>query len=383
MKKTIVVIFGGRSGEHEISIRSARTVIEQANPTKYHVVPVAISPGGQWMSPADSVALFPPGTRQLFIERYGLPQNERLAMLGDAGLEGLVELCTDCGKACPTHSTTVDVIFPVLHGTYGEDGTIQGLFEMADIPYVGCGVLASSCGMDKVFMKTLFRDADLPICDYVWFLRSEWQKDRKATIARVSAKLGYPCFVKPANLGSSVGVSKAVDAASLAAAIDLAAEYDRKIIVEEGLEMREIECAVLGNDNAQASLPGEYIIRDETKKFLDYTEKYSGTGNNEFVVPAPISDELTERVRRMAVRAFKAIDGSGLARVDFFLLNNDSALLVNEINTMPGLTDASGWPKMWQGSGKEFSQVIDELIELAIQRHEDKKMNRTDRRHDS
>ncbi|MBV9242191.1 MAG: ATP-grasp domain-containing protein, partial [Acidobacteria bacterium] len=184
-------------------------------------------------------------------------------------------------------------------------------------------------------------------------------------------------FVKPANLGSSVGVSRAVDNDSLAAAIDLAAGYDRKIIVEEGLEMREIECAVLGNEDPEASLPGEYIIRDESKKFLDYTEKYSGTGNNEFVVPAPISDELTARIRQMAITAFKAIDGSGLARVDFFLRSDNGALLVNEINTMPGLTDASGWPKMWQGSGKSFPQVINELVKLAIGRNEDKKKNRT------
>ena len=377
MKKTLAVIFGGRSGEHEISIRSARTVIEKADPEKYEVIPVAISPAGEWLSPAASLALLPEEAQRSYVELYDEPGKERLAMLGDAGPGGLVALCEDCGKACPTDSAKIDIIFPVLHGTFGEDGTIQGLFEMADIPYVGCGVLASSCGMDKAFMKTLFRDADLPICDYVWFLRDEWQKRREATVSLVAAKLGYPCFVKPANLGSSVGVSRAVDDASLAAAIDLAAEYDRKIIVEEGLEMREIECAVLGNNDPQASLPGEYIIRDESKKFLDYTEKYSGTGNNEFVVPAPISDELTSRVRQMAVKAFKAVDGSGLARVDFFLRNDSGALLVNEINTMPGLTDASGWPKMWQGSGKDFSTVIDELVDLAIERHEDKKKNRT------
>ena len=377
MKKTIAVIFGGRSGEHEIAIRSARTVIEQADAAKYDVIPVAISPEGTWLSPAASLELFPRDLWDSFRVKYGEARTERLAMIGDAGLGGLVELCEDRGKACPTHTAKIDVIFPVLHGTYGEDGTIQGLFEMANIPYVGCGVLASSCGMDKVFMKTLFRDAGLPMCDYVWFLRNEWQRDRDATVARVAAKLGYPCFVKPANLGSSVGVSKAIDDDSLAAAIDLAASYDRKIIVEEGLEMREIECAVIGNDSPEASLPGEYIIRDESKKFLDYTEKYSGTGNNEFTVPAPISDELTARVRQMAVTAFKAIDGSGLARVDFFLRNDNGMLLVNEINTMPGLTDASGWPKMWQGSGKGFTQVIDELIDLAIQRHADKKNNRT------
>jgi D-alanine-D-alanine ligase len=265
----------------------------------------------------------------------------------------------------------------VLHGTFGEDGTIQGLFEMADLPYVGCGVLASSTGMDKAFMKTLFRDAGLSICKYVWFLRDEWEHNRETTCQKVAETLGFPCFVKPANLGSSVGVSKATDRESLAAAIALAAEYDRKIIVEEAIDGREIECAVMGNDSPQASLPGEYIIRDSSKAFLDYNEKYSGTGNNEFVVPAPVSDELSNKIRQMAVTAFKAIDGSGLARVDFFLRNDNGALLVNEINTMPGLTDASGFPKMWAGTGKPFPQVIDELIKLAFERYADKKRNKT------
>jgi D-alanine-D-alanine ligase len=288
-----------------------------------------------------------------------------------------VLLWEDCGKACPTHTEQIDCLFPVLHGTYGEDGTIQGLFEMADIPYVGCGVLASSNGMDKAFMKILFRDAGLPICNYVWFLRSEWEAAAESIISHIESKIGYPCFVKPANLGSSVGVSRAADAESLAAAIALAAQYDAKIIVEESLEMREIECAVIGNDSPQASLPGEYLIRDQSKAFLDYTEKYSGTGNNEFVVPAPISDELTAKIRQMAITAFKSVGGSGLARVDFFLRNDNGALLVNEINTMPGLTDASGFPKMWNGTGKTFTQIIDELVELAIARYNDKKRNRT------
>jgi len=377
MKLRVGVIFGGRSGEHEISIRSARTVVEQIDREKYDVVPVAISPDGQWLSPAESLALMPEATRHFYREHYSEPGSEKLAMLGDATMGGLVTMCEDCGKACPTHTERLDCIFPVLHGTFGEDGTIQGLFEMADLPYVGCGVLASSCGMDKAFMKTLFRDAGLPICDYVWFLRDEWAKHREETLTQVESKLGFPCFVKPANLGSSVGVSKAVDPTSLADAINLAAEYDRKIIVEEALEMREIECAVIGNDDPQASLPGEYIIRDASKAFLDYTEKYSGTGNNEFVVPAPVSEGLSNKIRQMAVKAFKAIDGSGLARVDFFLRNDNGALLVNEINTMPGLTDASGFPKMWVGSGKAFPQVIDELIELAIERHDDRKRNKT------
>jgi D-alanine-D-alanine ligase len=294
-----------------------------------------------------------------------------IAMSGDARYKGLINLDKD-KKFQP-----LDVIFPVLHGTYGEDGTIQGLLEMADIPYVGCGVLASACGMDKVFMKTLFRDSDLPMCKYVWFLRGEWERNTEAVINQIEAKLGYPCFVKPANLGSSVGVSKAADESSLRQAIELAAVYDRKIIVEEGLDVREIECAVIGNEHPKASLPGEYIIKADDKKFLDYTEKYAGTGNNEFIVPALISEELTIKIQQMAVSAYRAIDASGLARIDFFLRNDSGVLLINEINTLPGLTDASGFPKMWAGSGLEFSKVIDELINLAIERHADKSRNKT------
>ncbi len=357
MKTRVGVIFGGRSGEHEISIRSAKTVIENIDSDKYEVVPIAIMNDGRWLDVEESLAFY----RQETGDRRQEAEHREL-------LSPVSRLLS---------SVSLDVIFPVLHGTYGEDGTIQGLFEMADIPYVGCGVLASSTGMDKAFMKTLFRDAGLPICNYVWFLRDEWERTPEATITQVAGNIGFPCFVKPANLGSSVGVSKAVDRESLADAIALAAEYDRKIIVEEGLEMREIECAVMGNDQPVASLPGEYIIRDASKAFLDYTEKYSGTGNNEFVVPAPVSEELSMKIRQMAVKAFKAIDGSGLARVDFFLRGDNGALLVNEINTMPGLTDASGFPKMWAGTGKDFPQVIDELIELASSRHKDKKRNKT------
>ena len=375
MKLRVGVIFGGRSGEHEIAIRSAKTVIEQADHDKYEIVPLAINSEGRWLSRSESLRLFPDSTQDVFRERYGEPSAD------DSGLWPVINkmFAERSGVQAGMLAAPVDVVFPVLHGTFGEDGTIQGLLEMADLAYVGCGVLASSCGMDKAFMKTLFRDAGLPICDYVWFLRDEWEKNREVTLRNIGAKLGFPCFVKPANLGSSVGVSKAVDAESLADAIALAAEYDRKIIVEEGLEMREIECAVMGNAQPAASLPGEYIIRDSTKAFLDYAEKYTGTGNNEFVVPAPVSDELSNKIRQMAVTAFKAIDGSGLARVDFFLRSDNGALLVNEINTMPGLTDASGFPKMWAGSGKPFPQVIDELIQLAIDRHEDKKRNKTSR----
>ncbi len=368
------IIFGGRSGEHEISIRSAKTVIEQIDKDKYEVIPIAISQEGNWLNPKESLKLFPAQTQKLLNENIGNYSSNAIALIGDTKYKGLTGLETSGKKE---NSTPIDVIFPVLHGTYGEDGTIQGLFEMADIPYVGCGVLASACGMDKVVMKTLFRDAELPMCKYVWFLRSEWERESDAVIRQTEAKLGYPCFVKPANLGSSVGVSKATDENSLRKAIELAAEYDRKIIVEEGLDMREIECAVIGYEDAQASLPGEYIIKEEDKKFLDYTEKYAGTGNNEFVVPALVSEELSAKIQQMAVAAYRSIDGSGLARVDFFLRNDTGTLLVNEINTLPGMTDSSGFPKMWAGSGMEFPQVIDELIKLAIERHADKSRNKT------
>lgn len=375
MKTRIGVIFGGRSGEHEISIRSAKTVIEQIDKEKYEVFPIAITKDGNWLNPAESLSLMPEITQEVLSGKTDNFPTETVALLGDTKYKGLTRLETTNGE---TNLSPLDVIFPVLHGTYGEDGTIQGLFEMAGIPYVGGGVVGSACGMDKVVMKTLFRDAELPICKYVWFLRSEWENaGDNAVVKQIEAKLGYPCFVKPANLGSSVGVSRADDAESLRAAINLAAEYDRKIIVEEALDMREIECAVIGNDAPEASLPGEYIIHDDSKKFLDYTEKYTGTGNNDFVVPALISEELVKKIQQMAVTAFKAVDGSGLARVDFFLRNDNGALLVNEINTMPGLTDASGFPKMWAGTGMEFSKVIDKLVDLAFERHADKMRNKT------
>jgi D-alanine-D-alanine ligase len=374
MKTRVGVIFGGRSGEHEISIRSAKTVIEQIDKDKYDVIPIAIGKNGNWLNPSDSVGLLPATSGEALGDAVDGYTQDSVVVAGDTSYQGLTRLG---GSDDEERTLGLDVIFPVLHGTYGEDGTLQGLLEMAGLPYVGGGVLASACGMDKVVMKTLFRDADLPICKYVWFLRSEWERDNDAVIRQVEAKLGYPCFVKPANLGSSVGVSRAGDAASLKTAIELAAEYDRKIIVEEALDMREIECAVMGNDEPEASLPGEYIIRDDAKKFLDYTEKYAGTGNNEFIVPAPISAELSDKIRKMAVNAFKAVDGSGLARVDFFLRNDNGMLLVNEINTMPGLTDASGFPKMWAGTGKKFSDVLENLIELAIERHKDRSRNKT------
>jgi D-alanine-D-alanine ligase len=367
------VIFGGRSGEHEVSVRSARAVIEALDQEKFDVTPVAITREGKWLSPSSSAAYLPDGARKLLPESVERSET-RLTIVGDPSRKGLLAL-EESGDG--EGFRKLDVVFPVLHGTFGEDGTIQGLLEMSGIPYVGCGVLASSCGMDKVAMKVLLRAKGLPMCRYEWFLRSYWEK-KPAEVKRIIAKsIGFPCFVKPANSGSSVGISRATNAKTLAEAIELAARYDRKIIVEEGLDAREIECAVIGNDEPSASLPGEYVVHDESAKFLDYTEKYSSTGHVEFVVPAPISQSLSQRIRSMAVDAYKAIDGAGFARVDFFLRRDTKKLLVNELNTIPGLTEVSGFPKMWDASGMPFPRVIERLIDLAFERHADKSRNET------
>jgi len=370
-KLRIGVIFGGRSGEHEVSVRSARAVIEAIDKTKYEVVPIAITKEGNWLAPAAAVELLPPAAQRLFPARTRKGKKEDVMIAGDPSRAGLMSLDQSPGGAVP-----IDVVFPVLHGTYGEDGTLQGLLEMAALPFVGCGTLASACGMDKVAMKALFRDAGLPICDYQWFSRTQWESEPEKVSRRLIKNIGFPAFVKPANLGSSVGISKATDKTSLARSIELAARYDRKIIVEKAVEGRELECAVMGNDKPQASLSGEYVVHDEAGRFLDYTEKYAGTGHVEFVVPARIPKATMKKVQQMAIRAFQAIDGSGLSRVDFFL-RPDGSLLLNEINTLPGLTDVSGFPKMWAASGIPFPQVIDQLIELAIERHRERARNET------
>jgi D-alanine-D-alanine ligase len=373
-KLRVGVIFGGRSGEHEVSIRSARAVIESIDRSKYDVIPIAITKEGNWLSSRDALELLPAGTSSMLTPGVISRTGGAVAILGDPSQQGLVSLNSEPREISPQH---LDLVFPVLHGPFGEDGTIQGLLEMADVPYVGCGVLASSCGMDKVAMKSLFQHAGLPLCKYTWFLRSHWQRDPAKIIRKIRRDLGFPCFVKPANLGSSVGVSKATDQASLTSAIDLAAQYDRKIIVEEGLDAREIECAVMGNDEPQASLPGEYVVHDESARFLDYSEKYNSTGHVEFVVPAPVAKAVTAKIQSLALRAFAAIDGAGLARVDFFLRRDNGELLINELNTMPGLTEVSGYPKMWAASGVSFSEALSRLIELAFERHQDKSLNKT------
>lgn len=374
-KLRVGVIFGGRSGEHEISIRSARAIVEAIDRRKFDVVPIAITKEGKWLGPAHSAQLLPQAVHELLPSKTHSATGD-VALLGDPSRKGLISLDTN---AHSVGGEKLDVVFPALHGPLGEDGTLQGLLEMADVPYVGCGVLASACGMDKVAMKSLFVQAGLPICKHIWFLRSQWRKDPAKVIRKVTKDIGLPCFVKPANLGSSVGVSRATDKKSLSNAIDLAAEYDRKIIVEEELNAREIECAVLGNDEPRASLPGEYVIYEESARFLDYTEKYSNTGNVKFVVPAPLSKALTTQIQRMAIRAFQSIDGAGLARVDFFLPHNGAGLVINELNTMPGLTEVSGYPKMWEASGLPFGELLETLIQLAFERHREKSLTKTSR----
>jgi len=372
-KLRVGVIFGGRSGEHEISIRSARAIIESLDRKKFDIVPIGITKEGKWLPPTQSAQLLPAAVQPLLASSATTGD---VALLGDPSHRGLISLD---GNSQPRVAEKLDVVFPALHGTYGEDGTLQGLLEMADVPYVGCGVLASSCGMDKVTMKSLFVEAGLPICKHVWFLRSQWRNDPDKVLRKVIRELGLPCFVKPANLGSSVGVSRARDRKSLSDAIELAAQYDRKIIVEEEVVAREIECAVLGNDEPRASLPGEYVIFDEAARFLDYTEKYSSTGNVSFVVPAPLTKAITTRIQKMAIRAFQSVDGTGLARVDFFLPRDGGDLIVNELNTMPGLTEVSGYPKMWDASGLPFPRLLETLIELAFERHRDKSLTKTTR----
>lgn len=363
-KLKVGVIFGGRSGEHEVSLRSAESVINALDRDKYEIVPIAINKAGKWLASSEATNLLPSAVMTT--------ANQHVAIFGDPTEKGLARF-TGEGKA--DERDKIDVIFPVLHGTYGEDGTIQGLLEMADVPYVGCGVLASSAGMDKVVMKRLFREAGLPIVEFTHFLRTQWEADPLLIELRVAEEIGFPCFVKPANLGSSVGISKAVDTKSLSAAIAMAAKFDRKIVVERGVDAREIEVSVLGNDEPIASLPGEIV--PQSAEFYDYQTKYVSADGARLVIPAELGDQQTREIQQLAIRAFQAIDGSGLGRVDFFLEKETGKLLLNEINTMPGFTSISMYPKLWEASGLSYSQLIDRLIELAFERHREKSRNVT------
>lgn len=359
-KLRVGVVFGGRSGEHEVSIRSARSIIEAINKEKYEVVPIGITREGRWL--VSETATLPEAVMQ---------SDHSVALIGDPTNHALVHLSNE-GKQV-LESESLDVVFPVLHGTYGEDGTIQGLFEMADIAYVGCGVLASSVGMDKVMMKKVFEAHGLPVGPYTYFLRVNWEKDSEGVIQRLQKQLSFPMFVKPANLGSSVGISKAKNEEQLREAITVACRYDRKIIVEQGINAREFELSVLGNDEPLVSLPGEVIPGAE---FYDYNDKYIDN-KTQFKIPAELPEDLIAQMQQLSIQAFQAIDGSGLSRVDLFMDRDSSRLYLNEINTLPGFTSISMYPKLWQVSGISYTELIERLIQLALERKADRSRNIT------
>src|SRR5437660_5436443 len=347
------VVYGGRSGEHEVSLRSAAAIIRALDPARYEVVPVAITKEGRWLTGPESLHLLEVAQTALEpIPEHGI----EVTLPADPARGALVPL--DGNGA----AQALDVVFPVLHGTYGEDGTIQGLLELADVPYVGAGVLASAVGMDKAIMKSVFRDAGIPVCR--WLVARIGAEEPHALAQRVGTALGYPCFVKPANLGSSVGITKVKEPAGLAAAVAEAGAYDPKLVIEEAIDGREFECAVLGNDAPQASVVGELVPSHE---FYDYADKYVEQGA-EIVIPARIPPETAEAMRALALRAFRAIDCSGLARVDFFL-ERGGRVLVNEIYTMPCFPAISMYPKLWEASGLPYPALLDRLIALALERH--------------
>jgi D-alanine-D-alanine ligase len=366
-KIRVGLIFGGRSGEHEVSLASATSVMASLDPEKYDVVPLGITKEGSWLLGKKPEQLL--AAQQTTTQKPD-PQTTAVTLTGDPSLRRLipVQSGSDLGK-----QGALDVIFPVMHGTYGEDGSLQGLLDMANIPYVGCGVLGAALGMDKEKMKMIFQAVGLPIVDYVVFRRNEWERAPARILATIEQRVGYPNFVKPANLGSSVGINKAHDPHELEHAIKVAAEYDRKIVVEHGINCREFECAVLGNDEPQASVVGEIVSSNE---FYDYRAKYID-GKSRAIIPADISQETAEEIRRQAVKAFAALDLNGLARVDFFMEKETGKVYINEVNTMPGFTEISMYPKLWEASGLPYPQLLDRLIELAIERHEDRQRNRT------
>jgi len=331
--------------------------------SRYEVIPIGITKEGRWLVSGDAKAMLPSAVMSSDARRD-------VAILGDPTHQGLVRIDAD-GRGLD--AKRLDVVFPVLHGPFGEDGTIQGLLEMAGVPYVGCGVLASAAGMDKIVMKQLFQQAGLTVTKYDWFARAAWEADREVVIKRISGRLGYPVFVKPANLGSSVGISKAKNKGELGDAIDDAARYDRRIIVERAVVGREIEVSVLGNDHPIASLPGEVIAGHD---FYDYEDKYIDT-TSRTDIPAKLPRRIIERLQNQALTAFRAIDGTGLARVDFFVEGGTNRVIISEANTMPGFTSISMYAKMWEASGIPYAELIDRLIELAIERHGDKSRNLT------
>jgi len=352
-KIRVGVVFGGKSGEHEVSIASAASIFKHLDRSRYEAVPIRIEKDGRWVLGAKEPKML-----------------SAADVLKDSRTEALEAVE-------PTHAVdrrSVDVVFPVLHGPYGEDGTVQGLLELANVPYVGAGVLGSAVGMDKAVMKKLFAADGLPIVPYLTLLRPDWERRRDSLTSRVAQELGFPVFVKPANLGSSVGISKACSDAELHEAVALALQYDRKVVVEAAVpRAREIECAVLGNDDPQASVPGEIV---PSRDFYDYEAKYLDEGS-QLLIPAPLTAAQTAEIQQLAIKAFQAVDGAGMSRVDFLMARETGALYLNEVNTIPGFTTVSMYPKMWEASGLSYAGLLDRLIALAIERHAERQALRT------
>ncbi|WNC16866.1 D-alanine--D-alanine ligase [Brevibacillus brevis] len=359
------IIYGGKSSEHEVSLRTALSIMKAVDAEKYEVTPIYVQLDGSWVKGdaisgqlperIDALRLAAPGsdeTRDMQATGQQIVPSSRPASLFSIGQQ-------------------VDVIFPVVHGPNGEDGTIQGLLELANLPYVGAGVMASAVGMDKWMMKTVFGQSGLPQVKYVGLLRSDWEKNREDSMNRIEKELGYPCFVKPANMGSSVGVSKAKNREELAHALDVAAKFDRRLIVEQFVAARELEIGVLGNEELITSVVGEVIA---AKEFYDYEAKYKGAGT-ELSIPAIIPEHVAEQIAEIAKKAFQALDGSGLSRVDFFWDEKNDKLYINEVNTMPGFTPFSMYPMLFQEAGISYGELIDRLVQLGIERHADKQRN--------
>lgn len=363
MKKLRVgVLFGGRSGEHEVSLMSAKEVIAAMDPNKYEIIPIGITKQGQWL-------LASPETLNLLNK-----QHPAISLLPEPSHQGLLPVTNSSIEDAKQELHHLDVIFPLIHGTYGEDGCIQGLLELANIPYVGAGVLGSALGMDKVLLKTVFKEAGLSIADFQWTTRKKWRQDPQAVQAEVETKLHYPLFIKPANLGSSVGISKVKSSAEFAAAMDFAAKFDRKIIIESGVpHAREVEISVLGNDDIRVSVPGEIF---PSREFYDYAAKYLDNASK-LQIPAELPAEVTAQLQEMAKKAYIAIGCEGLARIDFLINAKTLEVFISEINTLPGFTQVSMYPKMWEHSGLTYQALIDTLIQLALERHQDIQENVT------
>lgn len=368
-KIRVGVVFGGRSGEHEVSLRSARSVMAAIDKDKYEVVPVGISKEGAWLVEGDPM------------RALAARVDPRLLKAPEAAADSqaLVSVDDETGALVPRAALlgALDVMFPVLHGPFGEDGTVQGLLELAGLPYVGAGVMASAVAMDKIIFKDVIQSHNLPVVPDVRLKRKRWETEREAVLNEIEMRLGYPVFTKPANLGSSVGISKCDDREALAAGLDEAALFDRKLLVEQAVHRaREIEVSVLGNDEPVASLPGEIV---PSREFYDYEAKYIDEGEDasDLLIPAPLSAEMTEHVRALAVEAYLAIDCAGLARVDFLLSAESGELFINEVNTLPGFTSISMYPKLWEATGVAYPTLIARLIDLALERHADRKKSQT------